>query len=94
MEPTGLHVHEHYAFLAASPDGIVRDLTEEGNLEVKCPYSKCGLTPEEACKDKNFCCQLVDNEVRLKKCHDYYYQVQGLLGVTGCKWCDCYLHES
>lgn len=46
------------------------------------------MTPEDACADKTFCCQLVGNEVRLKKSHPYYYQVQGLLAITGHKWCD------
>lgn len=85
---TGLHVHKDYPFLAGSPDGIVQEATGEGLLEVKCPSKQAGRTPEEACTDKEFCCELVGSEVKLKKKHAYYFQVQGLLGVTGLKWCD------
>lgn len=88
VRPTGLHVHRDYPFLAASPDGIVRNGAEEGLLEVKCPPSKINMTPEEACGDKKFCSMLVDNVVTLKRDHSYYYQVQGQLGVTGYSWCD------
>lgn len=55
---------------------------------MKCPSAHKGRTSEDACTDKKFCCELVGNEVRLKRKHAYYYQVQGLLGVTGYKWCD------
>ncbi|CAN7985552.1 unnamed protein product, partial [Ixodes hexagonus] len=46
-------------------------------LEVKCPISKIGMTPEEACADERFCCALVDGEVHLKRSHAFFYQVQG-----------------
>ncbi|KAH9378518.1 hypothetical protein HPB48_007862 [Haemaphysalis longicornis] len=88
VEPTGLHIHDKYAFLAASPDGIVREPSGTGLLEVKCPSTQKGKTPEVACTDKKFCCELVGNNVTLKKSHPYYYQVQGLLAVTGLQWCD------
>lgn len=35
VQPTGLHVHKHYKWLAGSPDGLIGD---EGMIEVKCPY--------------------------------------------------------
>ncbi|KAH7980229.1 hypothetical protein HPB49_013951 [Dermacentor silvarum] len=88
VKATGLHIHQHYPFLAASPDGIVCSASGEGLLEVKCPFSKRGMTAEEACLDRTFCCKLVDGEPQLKVSHAYYYQVQGLLAVTGHKWCD------
>ncbi|CAN7943224.1 unnamed protein product [Ixodes hexagonus] len=89
VRETGLHIHPNYSFIAASPDRIVTMGTEEGLLEVKCPPSKMGLTPEEACKYTDFCCEVVDGEVHLKgKKHPYYYQVQGQMAVTGHKWCD------
>ena len=37
VEPSGLHVHSSYMWLAGSPDGLVGD---EGMIEVKCPYYK------------------------------------------------------
>ncbi|KAM7289419.1 uncharacterized protein ISCGN_029548 [Ixodes scapularis] len=88
IRETGLHIHPECSFIAASPDRIVRKDNEEGLLEVKCPASKIGLTPMEACKDKKFCCEVVDGVVRLKKTHAYFYQVQGQMAVTGHQWCD------
>ncbi|KAM7281352.1 uncharacterized protein ISCGN_006295 [Ixodes scapularis] len=88
IRETGLHIHPECSFIAASPDRIVRKDNEEGLLEVKCPASKIGLTPMEACKDKKFCCEVVDGLVRLKKTHAYFYQVQGQMAVTGHQWCD------
>ncbi|XP_049522616.1 uncharacterized protein LOC125945088 [Dermacentor silvarum] len=89
IQETGLHIHQQYPFLAASPDRIVLLDGEEGLLEVKCPFSKKGLAVEEACIDKRFCCFLEeDNEVVLKKDHPYYFQVQGQMAITGHAWCD------
>lgn len=84
---TGLHVHEDYPFIAASPDRVVRDGNEVGLLEVKCPSSKAGQVAD-ACLDKNFCAQLLDGSVTLKHDHMYFYQVQGQLAVTKKPWCD------
>ncbi|KAM7306168.1 uncharacterized protein ISCGN_009908 [Ixodes scapularis] len=86
IRETGLHIHPECSFIAASPDRIVMKDNEEGLLEVKCPASKIGLTPMEACKDKKFCCEVVDGLVRLKKTHAY--QVQGQMAVTGHQRCN------
>ncbi|XP_037501046.1 uncharacterized protein LOC119374915 [Rhipicephalus sanguineus] len=88
---TGLHVHNKYPFVAASPDRIVTVNGEEGLLEVKCPFSKRGLTIEEACADRAFCSIFQDGEAILKRDHHYFYQVQGQMAVTGHKWCDLVL---
>ncbi|KAG0435793.1 hypothetical protein HPB47_018319 [Ixodes persulcatus] len=88
VHETGLHVHRDHSFIAASPDRVVTIGTEEGLLEVKCPPSKIGQTPEKACQDRKFCCELVNGDVRLKKTHAHFYQVQGQMAVTGHKWCD------
>ncbi|XP_049513428.1 uncharacterized protein LOC119466657 [Dermacentor silvarum] len=85
---TGLHIHKHYPFLAASPYRIVVLDGEQGLLEVKCLFSKKGMTAEDASKDSKFCCMLKDGQVYLKKDHAYYYQVQGQMATTGHKWCD------
>lgn len=46
-------------WLGASPDGRVYDEVSQsdGILEVKCPYSKCGMSPVQACDDPAFCCE-------------------------------------
>uniref|UniRef100_G3MKD7 YqaJ viral recombinase domain-containing protein n=1 Tax=Amblyomma maculatum TaxID=34609 RepID=G3MKD7_AMBMU len=88
LRETGLHIHHVYPFLAASPDRIIVIDEEEGLLEVKCPFSKKGLTTEEACQDRNFCCRLSEQGASLKTDHAYYYQVQGQMAITGHRWCD------
>lgn len=85
---TGLHIHKEHPLLAASPDRLVRIDGGEGLLEVKCLPSKKGMTVEDACKDRKFCCALKDGVASLKTNHEYYYQVQGQMAVTGHMWCD------
>ena len=51
-------------------------------LEVECLFSHCNVTPEDACKDKQFCCAVQvkadgSKEVVLKWGHLYFAQVQG-----------------
>ena len=62
----------------------------DGLIEIKCPYSKCEMTPEEACADHRFCCELVDSEIRLKSSHVYYHQLQLQVYVSAdlYRWCD------
>ena len=64
---TGLHVWDECSWLAASPDGLVRENGDVGLLEIKCPFS-LKLYP---------------------KVPDYYTdQIQGIMGILGCSWCD------
>lgn len=87
----GLVLDREMPFLAASPDGLVKCQhcqPVQGLLEVKCPSVHKNKTPEEACSDSDFCCQLIDGQVRLKENHNYFFQVQGQMGVSGKMWCD------
>lgn len=90
IQPCGLIIDKDKPFLASSPDGLVK-CTHcqpcQGLLEIKCPSVHRQKTPEEACCDKNFFCEIVN--VSLKRSHNYYYQIQGQLGISGRKWCDC-----
>ncbi|KAK7502268.1 hypothetical protein BaRGS_00006632 [Batillaria attramentaria] len=91
LEKCGLIVHKDLPYLATSPDGLVECEhcdPVDGVLEVKCPSSHKDLTPEEACNDKKFFCELVNGSVHLKKGYNYYYQVQGQMGISGRTWCD------
>lgn len=85
---TGLHIHREHPFIAASPDRLVFEGSDIGLLEVKCSHAFKGKTIDEAAAAPKFCCRVVDEGVELKKNHEYYYQVQGLMGVTGLPWCD------
>ena len=81
--------------LACSPDGSVHlpDSPEShGVVELKCPHTaeEKGLTPLKAalCLKTFFCKPTADGSLQPKRNHDYYHQVQGLLAITRCPWCD------
>ena len=68
VRPSGFIIHPDSGWLGASPDGIVTDPAcqhSTGLLEVKCPYSKRDKSPQEACSDSNFFCELIDSKVIL-----------------------------
>ena len=44
--------------------------------------------------DSNFFLENQNGELKLKRNHKYYTQVQGLLGVTGARWCDFVVYTS
>ena len=96
-------ISESYPFLSATPDGSVYDPScreqPYGFLEVKCPYSKRNVTPEDACASPDFCCAIDtnaqgENKVRLKRNHTYYAQVQGQMGIGERPWCDFVIYTS
>ena len=81
----GFVSHLEKGWLGASPDAWVTDPSENacnGISEFKCPFSKAGIHPEEACKDNSFCSTVVDGKVKLKHHHAYYHQVQLQLFVA------------
>ena len=86
---TGIHVCMNKPWLAASPDGLVEDPSESperhhGLFEIKCPYSARMLKPSAACTELNrLCCCLINGTPALKRNHDYHYQIQGALYITG-----------
>ena len=74
----GLSVDPSMPWLAASPDAIVVDPTQDhqkrGCLEVKCPYACEKILFVAACKDVNgFYLVLINNEISLLKTHSYFY---------------------
>ena len=88
---TGLIVNPAFPWLGASPDGKIQDcssLPSTGLLEIKCPYTYRDSTPQEASVKPGFFCELIDENVCLKRDHFYYDQVQGQLAVSGLQWCD------
>ncbi|KAL2099147.1 hypothetical protein ACEWY4_005627 [Coilia grayii] len=79
----GLVIHPDAPWLYALPDGIIFDPTE---------HPQFGLTVMKCLSAKSHveCTYLeVDSGlVQLKKTHQYYWQVQGQLLITGMQWCD------
>jgi len=82
VEEPGLSLSKDKPYLGASLDRIVTmtDTGEKWGMEIKSPFSKAGMTVDEACKTKNFFLEkLADDSVKLKRNHNYFCQVQGQL---------------
>ena len=82
VEECGLFVSIDKGYLAASPDGIVG---KDGLVEVKCPIICRDNNIEDlARQDISFCLQYDETEdkLRLKRNHNYYYQIQGQLHIA------------
>ena len=86
----GLHINPSYPHLGASPDAIIDcSCHGRGIVEVKCPYCKRDSTMDDAADDPKFCLQKNSEGVLcLKSTHQYYYQVQAQLFVSGLPYCD------
>ena len=93
---SGLVISSDSPYLGASPDGKVVDpgcSNTFGLSEIKFPETKYLVTPLDACWDSNFFLE-VNGMPKLKRTHKYYTQVQGLIGVTGARWCDFVVYTS
>jgi len=78
---SGLIINPCFPFIGASPDGITNcDCCGTGVLEIKCPYS---LTQNK--KIENLDCIL---NGKLKKTHQYHYQIQTQMFLGGFKYGD------
>ena len=98
VHDAGLFVSLTDNCLAATPDGIVDDGTDEqGLVEFKNISAHSDKTILEIFHEKeqtkkwgNFCLRRVgeSSQLTLHHKHPYYYQVQGLLHITGKSWCD------
>jgi hypothetical protein len=88
---TGLLINPCCGYLGASPDGKVIDKSSYdhyGLLEIKCPYKYRNMSPTEAAQYNDFCLEIIDGQLHLKKSHNYYYQVTGQMALAGVNWCD------
>lgn len=94
---SGLVISVTNPWLAASPDEKVHDPSTAaspwGIAEYKNPYTAIDLTLEEACdKVKQFCLEKIEKNgevsFRLKKRHNYYFQVQCQMYCCDADWCD------
>lgn len=71
---------------------------ETGILEVKCLFAARNLTIPEAVAEyganTDFCLEAVPDsaEIKLKETHQYYYQIQGQLMISGASFCDFVVH--
>ena len=104
VHTTGLWVNKKFAFLAASPDGLVTENGKSIVIEIKCLKLLKDMSVEQLvqqCKDGKIasdvlnrqCFKVVDDKLILRESHKYYYQVQMLLLVTDFDVCDFVLHS-
>ena len=85
VETTGLHVNPKYPYLGASPDGLVTcACCGNGLLEVKCPYSVHQSPPTCAA----YLHASENGGYSLSRDHEYYFQIQGQMGITERPYCD------
>ncbi|CAC5392816.1 unnamed protein product [Mytilus coruscus] len=99
----GLWVNPKYPELACSPDGLVRDVSDNGEedfglVEINFSFmlEKCSVKDFEKSLSKsqvaNFCLErLSSDQIRLKRNHEYYFQIQMQLGTMGLQWCDLFV---
>lgn len=84
----GIFLSESEPFLAASPDGIVTcKHCGKFLVEVKCLYKNRNSHPKTAIKERDFCVQNSDGSYQLRQTHEYFYQIQCQMAVTGITTC-------
>ena len=63
-------------------------------LEVKCPFSKKENTIGEACNDTSFYLYNVNEDIKLKESHLYFYQCQGVMAILGLQELDFIVYNT
>lgn len=87
---SGLLVDSSCHWLGASPDRFIFDPAEtqvHGLLEVKCPYSLKGKSPDEM-GDSHCMKKDSHNVFRLYRNHAYYFQILGQMALSSLSWID------
>ncbi|KAK0151329.1 hypothetical protein N1851_007528 [Merluccius polli] len=84
--PCGFVVNPHSPHLGTSPDRRVKERGEGsyGLLEIKCPS-------RESFVQCPYLSRQTDGSYKLKRSHEYFYQIMGQLGLTGMIWCDLFV---
>ena len=78
----GLRLDDTHPFIGASIDGLVEcSCCQPAVLEIKCPYSIRSGTVAAHGKDL----QYLTKDLKLKRNHSYYYQLQTYLGIYKCE---------
>ncbi|XP_067665894.1 uncharacterized protein [Haliotis asinina] len=90
----GLLIDKENPFLGTSVDGTVECQCKENHqdklLEIKCPWALRDCDPKSAAQNRG--CYLKDGNWHLKDDSDYYYQIQGQLGIYGFQSCDLVIY--
>ena len=92
VQTSGLRINSKFPHLGSSPDGLVScKCCGKGLVEVKCPFTSRFKVPSEACEDSKFPCVMKDGKLKLKRNHNYYYQVQGQMALCNRNFCDFFV---
>lgn len=61
-----------------------------GIIEIKCPYKIKDMKPHDINNNnlKNMCYTLLNQKMRLKRTHQYYYQIQFCIAMMDVCFCD------
>ena len=85
----GMTVLSSKIYISATPDLEINcSCHGPGLVEIKCPSSLIGQKP--SCENYKHI-QETNGEVTLKRSSEYFYQIQGQLGVTGRSYCDFFV---
>ena len=76
LQKCGLFIHREYPFIGASPDRITEFETIRRTVEIKCHYSLFKDSTKKINENLNHL-ETVNDNLSLKKNHEYYYQIQG-----------------
>lgn len=93
VQETGLLLSEHFPFIGCSADGIVSCKCHSKKLiEIKCPFALKHLSPREAALQRG--CYSEGDTLKLKMNTDYFYQIQGQMGLHKIHKCDLVIFTS
>lgn len=85
IHDSGFVIDPKYPYIGASPDGVACcDCCGEVLIEIKCPFCKRDMLIDNAID----CLASDGDKLFLNKSHQYHYQVQCQLLVTGKEFCD------
>ena len=89
VEPLGLVVLGNKPWYGASPDGAINcSCCGYGVLEVKCPYSLREKTLQKEIESGSFYVVKDEQSFALRRDHNYFFQIQHEMSVTGTDYCD------
>lgn len=93
MRKSGLLIDTKKPFLGASADGIQGyTCCGKGTMDIKRPFKhKDNMIGEAAKSDRTFC---LDDNLKLKRSHKYYTQVQMQMFISRVQFCDFIVYTS
>lgn len=88
----GLQLCPEHPFVGCSVDGLVSCSCHPNRIiEIKCPSALKSSSPKEAAMNRG-CYLDAENTVKLKRNTDFFYQIQGQLGLYHLSSCDLVIY--